>query len=162
MKKILLLLCILMSGCLPSYLKSDYKEHTVWKQSDRTFEQSFDRAIEVFVDMGYELQGVDRPNGVIQFKMVMPSSHNTKEKKGRPIDDSKYIVVAEGLSTYLQITGLFTVLVRPLDNKSLIGIRLTTWIDMPKGVKQKYSSASLGNYERDFLEILLAKDEKIK
>lgn len=110
----------LVQSCVIQRLNGTYPQKTFWVDSDRTFSESFDRAVELLVDMGYELKGVNRENGVIQINTPIPSKKVWIEKKGKTPPSLVYLVIPEGNSAYVSTSVMVTILIRTSTKGSVV------------------------------------------
>lgn len=156
MKKILLCLLVIVAAwvaqsCVTQKLANDYQQKTHWTDSDRNFTESFDKAVELLIDMGYELKGVNRENGVIQFNTSIPSKKIWIERKEKTPPPVAYLVIPEGSSAYVSASVMITILVRATDKGSVIGVRSVPYYLGYKNVVYYSQIATTGVLEKELL-----------
>lgn len=160
MKKILLVLLVLGSlllvqSCTTPRLTGNYSEKIYWAESEKTFSESFDKAVELFVDMGYELKGVNRENGIIQINLTLPTTKIWIEEKGKTPPSFAYIAIPEKSSRYTMVSAIITILVRNAGVRSVAGVKLVPIKFDGKGLTINSRVATTGVYEKELLNALI-------
>ena len=156
MKNLLILtfVCLSLTGCTTfsyQYLQGDYLQGIVWKESPKSYDETFTKAIEVMTQQGILASTIDRPNGFIQFYGEFGLSEITFERKGEPQNPKRSIVTPEGVP--LSRLGVnIVVLVQQYRTGSRVGVRLIVANKDLIVPSISGETASLGNYERYILD----------
>lgn len=155
MKNLLYLAILLLCACCaPVYapLRGDYPEKIVWKETEMSYNESFDTVIEFLTERGIEVQDIDRPNGIIRLSAEIEAKRITLEKNGKASNQKSYVVISQNRAFFQRIKSTIVVLVRPIDQKSKIGIRLIPKAQDPTGANIYADVATLGTFESQLLE----------
>lgn len=138
-----------------TYLKGQYPENIIWKETDMTFDRAFDKTVEYMTEKGIEIEDIDRPNGIIKLSLDIPTSMITVEKKGVPVEDNLAVVMSPTNQIMMGLTGRIVILIRAKGDKSTIGARLIVKNrDSVTAAPLRVGVATLGNYERYVLALI--------
>lgn len=128
MKQILTLVTLIyiIVGCTPpptTYLTGSYQEKTLWIESPRSYDEAFDRTIDILTEANCTPEMIDRPNGIVRFDSYIAHHNIATEKRGAPDDKNKFAVASVSVPAW-SIGAKVIVLIRPRGKESNIGVKM--------------------------------------
>ena len=94
-KLILLLIVVILCSCIgtkPIAYKSTYPTTPIIFNSNKNFEQVWDKLVDVFAQKGFSIRLIDKSSGLIVSQKSLLST-TFEGKDGKPINPNAYIVV---------------------------------------------------------------------
>ena len=161
MKKILLCLMVgvsawVVQGCVAPYaaLKGDYPQKIYWRDSSRSFDESFDKVVEYLIEQGYEPEETDRANGIIKMSGILYWNQLTREnKKGAPTSPKRAAVSPYDAPAVFSLLSKVIIVIRPTQGGSKIGSKLMIKAFDPIMDSRVHSEvATLSNLEKTIVD----------
>lgn len=130
----LLLFAIVLAGCAapkPVALKGSYRSTPMIIETDRTFDQVWDKLIDLFAQKGLSIKVIDRSSGLIVSERAILTS-TTEFNSGLLKDSTAFIVAPKEYNRYTKkydpvyrrISGEWNVRIKRVDDKTLINVNL--------------------------------------
>lgn len=159
---------LVLSSCMTTKtsqtLVGDYPSAPFSIETDKSFDEVWDKAIDYFAMNGISISTLEKESGLIVSNKVSLKNSITMEKDGKPLDKNAFVVIPYAKNVvYVNATSDFNVRIRKQGEKVLISVNLPNLVAertvKPKGFQlvstpQVVEARTTGVFENGLLNLL--------